>query len=47
MTTTLDLTSMTRALRAALPVAAEVVQVIAEQHGVCPPSSAVMHQPRL
>jgi hypothetical protein len=35
MTSTLDVSSMTRAERAALPVAAEVVQLLAEQHGVC------------
>ncbi len=39
MTTTqptpLDLTRMTRAQRAALPLTAEVAQAIAEQHGVC------------
>ena len=35
MTSTLDMSSMTRAERAALPVAAEVVQLLAEQHGVC------------
>jgi len=35
MTSALDVSSMTRAERAALPVAAEVVQLLAEQHGVC------------
>jgi hypothetical protein len=39
MTTTppapIDISTMTRAQRAALPLAADVVQAIAEQHGVC------------
>src|SRR6185437_73645 len=35
MTSTLDVSSMTRAERAALPVAAEVIHLLAEQHGVC------------
>jgi hypothetical protein len=35
MPSTLDVSFMTRAERAALPVAAEVVQLLAEQHGVC------------
>ena len=32
---TLDLTAMTRAQRAALPLSTEVAQAVAEQHGVC------------
>jgi hypothetical protein len=32
---TLDITRMTRAQRAALPVSAEVIHALAEQHGVC------------
>jgi hypothetical protein len=31
----LDLTQMTRAQRAALPLSTDVAQAIAEQHGVC------------
>jgi hypothetical protein len=31
----LDAARMTRAQRAALPLSAEVIQAIAEQHGVC------------
>jgi hypothetical protein len=33
--TTLDAARMTRAQRAALPLSADVVQALAEQHGVC------------
>ena len=32
---TVDMTEMTRAQRAALPLTAEVAQAVAEQHGVC------------
>ncbi len=32
---TIDISRMTRVERAALPLAADVVQAIAEQHGVC------------